>query len=302
MSDIIENNALTRRMFLFNLFAGTAGLTLMHPLLASAQQAAVGPKPFPFKLGLQSHVLHNLSLEEALMKTKTLGLTWWEGAPVHLPVTSDASKIASYRQMFHAHNVRLIGYGVVDFTSDEADARSKFQFARAMGVKTITASPRPEALPLLDRLTQEFNMDLGIHNAGPEDENWGTWQKVLDGMAGKNPRIGACDDTGQYLRGGSNPITAESKFGKRLYSIHLSSVLDGPNGTKTFTPIGTNGGLLDVVQLLRFLKEQNYRGILAISDEGHPDDPMPGLKQSVEAMQRCIHTVNNVMLAPEVIK
>lgn len=302
MNDSPETQPISRRMFLQNMIAGAAGVWLMSPLLAEAQQAAAAPKPYPFKLGLQSSSLRSFSLEQALNKTKTLGLTWWEGAPVHFPVTDDTSRIASYRQMLEDRGIKMIGYGVVDFTNDESDARSKFRFAKAMGVRTITASPKPDSLPLLDKLTQEFEINLGIHNGGPNDETWGTWQKVLDAMEGKNPRIGACDDTGQYLRGGSNPITAESKFDKRLYSIHLSSILEGPNNSKTFTPIGTNGGLLDVVQLLRFLKEHNYRGILAISDEGHPDDPMPGLKQSVEAMHRYITTVNTVTLTPGEIK
>src|SRR5207248_2956240 len=143
-----------------------------------------------------------------------------------------------------------------DFGNDESDARRKFQFAKSMGVETITASPKPDALPLLDKLTAEYGINIGIHNHGPEDEVWGDWQKILDAIQGLNIRVGACDDTGHYLRAEKNPITAAVKFGPRLYSIHMKAVEDGPGHVKSFVPIGTTGNLLDVVQLLRFLKEK----------------------------------------------
>ena len=164
-----------------------------------------------------------------------------------------------------------------------------------MGIKTLTAAPNPDALPLLDKLTQEYGVNIGIHNHGPDDNRWGDWQAILDAIQALNPRVGACDDTGHYLRASKNPITAAVKFGKRLHSVHVKAVAQGPNGTKPFVPIGTTGSLLDVVQLLRFLKEQEYPGILAIEEE-EPNNPMDLIGKSVEAMRRYITTVNTIRL------
>ena len=76
----------------------------------------------------------------------------------------------------------------------------------------------------------------------------------------------------------------------------MKTVELGPNGIKRFVPIGTTGALLDMVQLLRFLKEQKYLGILAIEEEEQPDNPVPLIAKSVEAVKRYINTVNTVML------
>jgi sugar phosphate isomerase/epimerase len=192
----------------------------------------------------------------------------------------------------------MISYGVLDFTNDESDARAKFEFAKAMGIKTLTAAPKPDALPLLDKLTQEYAINIGIHNHGPDDRQWGDWQAILDAEQGLNKRVGACDDTGHYLRADKNPITAATKFGKRLHSIHMKAIANGPNGMKAFVPIGTNGSLLDVVQLLRFLKEMEYPGILAIEEEEQPDNPTPLIGKSVDAMRRFITTANTIKLKP----
>ena len=145
---------------------------------------------------------------------------------------------------------------------------------------------------MLDKLTQEYDIDIGIHNHGPDDAQLGDWQAILAAVQGFNPRVGTCDDTGHYFRADKNPITAATKFGKRLHSIHLKAV----NSAKNFVPIGTNGSLLDVVQLLRFLKKMEYPGILAIEEEEQPDSPMAIIGKSVEAMRRFITTANTIRL------
>jgi len=296
----IDSAPMTRREAVGLVAVGAAAL-LLDSSGSQAYQTRVPAKPFPFKLGLQSYSLNKLSFEDALAKTKSLGIKWWEGFPGHVPMTDDSGKISSYQSALQAHGVRMISYGVVDFTTDESDARRKFQFAKAMGIETLTASPAPEALPMLDKLTKEFNVNIGIHNHGPEDKRWGDWQTILSSVRDFNPRVGACDDTGHYLMADKNPITAAVQFGPRLHSIHLKNVGVGPNHTKYFEPIGAVGGLFDVVQLLRFLKEKNYRGIMAIEEEEKPDDPVPGITKSVESMRRFINTVNNVALMPDKI-
>ena len=296
MSRLHETELLSRRTLLGRWMAGAAAVPMLTPLLAGARQTLVPVKPYPFKLGLQSYSLRNFALDDALAKTKALGLTWWEGYPGHIPMTDDPTKIAAYRQALQTHGVRMISYGVIDFTNDEADARKKFQFAKSMGIGTLTAAPKPDALPLLDKLTQEYGINIGIHNHGPDDQQWGDWQTILAAIKDLNVRVGACDDTGHYLRADKNPITAAVQFGKHLHSIHLKTVELGPNGTKRFVPIGTTGALLDAVQLLRFLKEHQYTGIMAIEEEEQPDNPTPLIAKSVEAMRRYIDTVNNVTL------
>src|SRR5690349_5092803 len=149
---------------------------------------------------------------------------------------------------------------------------------------------------MLDKLTQEYRVNIGIHNHGPEDAQWGDWQTILDAVQGLNRRVGACVDTGHYLRGDKNPITAAAKFGRRLHSIHMKAVVSGPGGQKSFVPIGTTGNLLDVVQLLRILRPMEYPGILAIEEEEQQSNPMPLIAKSVEAMRRYITTVNTIRL------
>ena len=123
-----EVNLQSRRAFL-----RTAGLSAAAALILGVQGEAQADKPpyGPFRMGVQSYTLRHFGLDEALQKTQDLNLGWWEGWDGHMPVTSDAAKIQEYKDKLKAHNIKMITYGVVGFSGDEADARKKFEIGRA---------------------------------------------------------------------------------------------------------------------------------------------------------------------------
>jgi sugar phosphate isomerase/epimerase len=278
---------LSRRAFLRNAALSATGLLLLPSLQALGQNGGKSLYSM-FRMGLQSYSLRNFPVDDALAKTQTLGLRWWEGYPEHFPITDDPKVIAEYQQKLKAHNIRMPTYGVVDFTNDEADARRKFNFAKSMGLRTFSASPQPDSLPLLDKLVQEYNVRIAIHNHGPGDNLYDTYEKVLAAIQGHDPRIGACLDTGHLLRSSETPETAVDKYGKRLYGLHLKNVKDGENGQKEFTEIGAPGGLLDTIGLFKALYRVQYQGLVSLEYEEHADNPMPYIQQCFDTLRRLL--------------
>ena len=276
----------TRRTFLNSIALGAAGVALLPYETAFAQESEAAYAPF--RMGMQSYSLRGYNAEEALAKTQELGLTWWEGFDAHFPITDDPKTLADYKDKLRAHDIRMVTYGVVDFRNNEAEARRKFEFAKAMGIDTLSAYPSPDSFPLLSVLTQEYKINIGIHNHGPGDALYDTIPKVWTALQGQSPRIGACVDTGHYLRSDQDPVAAVRKFGKRVYGVHLKDVKSGPNGEKQFTEIGK--GALDTVGLLRALKASHYssRGILSLEYEEHEEDPMPYIRECLSATRTAI--------------
>jgi sugar phosphate isomerase/epimerase len=290
----------TRRDFLRLSALGAAGLALLAPVGAAAgttdnpgadPQSRPSDPYAPFRVGLQSYSLRHFGLDDALAKTQALGLAYWEAYPEHMPITDDPKMIAEYKNKLNAHDIRLLAYGVVDFSKDEADARRKFAFAKAMNVPVLSARPQPDSFDLLDKLVAEYKIDIAIHNHGPGDDLYDNFDKTLKAIAGHNPRIGGCDDTGHFLRSNISPVAAAGQFGKRLYDVHLKAVKDGPNGTKEFTEIGVTGSLLDTLGLFQTLKKLQYRHLIAIEYEEHEDDPIPYIQQCLEATRRYLATM-----------
>ncbi len=224
----------------------------------------------PFSMGIQSYSLRSYNLDEALANTKRLGLHFWEAIHAHIPETNDPAKIKELLAKLRAADITLSAWGVQGFSADEGKARATFEFARLMGFKVISADPTPDSLPVLDKLLEEYkksNIVIAIHNHGP-GARYDKISSVSAALNGHHPRLGACVDTGHFLRSGEDPVEAVKTFGARTYDVHLKDV----KGKTQFTELGY--GDLRTVDLLKELLKLKYNGILALEYEEHEKDPL----------------------------
>src|ERR1700722_11243370 len=94
-----------------------SGLAVAGALTLGGRSALAGFTPDgpygPFKMGLQSYSLRNFKTEEALVKTKELGVHYWESYSAH--TNPDPAKAADYKSLAAASGVEVIGFGVSGF-------------------------------------------------------------------------------------------------------------------------------------------------------------------------------------------
>jgi sugar phosphate isomerase/epimerase len=279
-----DQEALSRRDFLRGTTA--AGLGLLTGLPALAQERE-GRSPYaPFRMGIQTYSLRAFKIEDACAKTQKLGLKFIEAFPNHLPQSDDPKVIASYKDLLKTYGLTLAAYGVVSFKNDEKAARREFDFAKAMGIETLTAYPTYDSLALLDGLAEEYKINIAIHNHGPGDDLYDKIEKFVKAVEGRSVRIGSCNDTGHYLRSDEDPVEATRKFGKRVYEIHLKDVKGGPGEQKEFTELGK--GRLDTVALLKTLRANRFRGVVALEYEEHEKDPIPYIEECLAVAREAV--------------
>jgi len=241
-------------------------------------------------MGLQSYSLRGYTrdrrpdLQKALAVTKELGLHFWESYTAHVPMTVDAARLSACRRELDAAGVTVVGYGVVPLTQDAAANRRIFEFAKAMGLQYLSASPAPGSFDLLDRLVEEFNVAVGIHNHGPGDR-YAKIETIAQAIKDHHPKIGCCIDTGHFLRSREDPVHAVEVFGQRIYGVHLKDVKDA----RTFTILGQ--GDLRTVDLLKALARNNYRYCLAIEYEEKPENPVDDIKACLAETRKAIAEV-----------
>lgn len=271
----------TRREFLRRAAVGTAALA-GSPVLASASQES----PYgPFKMGIQSYSLRGYRpLAEALEQTRRLGLRYWESWNVHLPATTDATQVNEAKSKLRAAGVQVLAYGVVGFGADAAKNRQLFEFAKLMGIQTLSADPTPEAFNQLDKLVEEFGINIAIHNHGPRSR-YDKLESVTEAIKGRQRRIGACVDTGHFLRSRVDPAKAIETIGDRVYGCHLKDVKDA----QTFTVLGK--GDLDLVGVLRALKKLKYNQVLALEYEEHPENPIAEIEECLAAVRAAVQKI-----------
>lgn len=267
-------NSLNRR----HLLAGAAALGASY----LTRSVAAAEKPYgPFRLGIQSYSLRGYGLDDALKHSQELGIHYWESYMAHIPLTTDAAEIATLKAKLKASGVKLMGHGVHAFGKDEAANRRIFEAAKAMGITTLSADPAPESFDQLDKLVEEFKINVAIHNHGPESR-WNKISSVVDAVKGRHKRIGACVDTGHFLRSSENPVDAIKQLGERVYGCHLKDV----KGANHFTILGQ--GDLDVVGVLRELKKLKFKEVLALEYEENPQNPISDIRQCLEAVKTAV--------------
>ena len=170
-----------------------------------------------------------------------------------------------------AAGVTVSGYGVVPLGKDSAANRRTFEFAKAARVQYLSADPDPDALDAIDRLIEQFDVAVGIHNHGP-GHRYAKIETIAKTIKDHHPKLGVCIDTGHFLHSKEDPVHAVEAFGTRVYGVHLKDVKDA----ETFTILGQ--GDLRTVDFLKALAKNKYSYLLAIEYEESPENPVADIK------------------------
>lgn len=282
-------------------------IALFTGILCTSAALAEDADPYGgFKMGIQSYSLRAFSVEEALEHSQKLGLKYWEAYPKHVPMSSLPAKVAEQKAMMSEAGITLSAYGVVSFDANETKARQAFDFAKAMGLKSISANPKKDdaTFDLLEKLVDEYQIPIAIHNHGP-GALYDKVDDVLEMVDGRHPLLGACVDTGHYLRSDEDPVEVIHKLGKRVFGVHFKDVRtihseeekerllkELPKNRanhlkkegKIFTILGE--GELNIVGTLRALREIGYTNPISLEYEENPENPLSDIELCLAAVRK----------------
>jgi inosose dehydratase len=169
---------------------------------------------------------------------------------------------------------------VVNLINDEAAVRQAFDNVRTAGMTMMTCKPLPEALPLVERFVQEYDIRLAIHNHGPEDEVYPSPYEALKRIEKLDPRIGLCIDVGHTMRAGADPAKAIRESAPRLFDMHIKDSTAAP-GVKKDIPTEVGRGQIDIEAVLQALLDVKYSGAVAFEYERFGVNSIAGLAESV---------------------
>lgn len=279
----------TRRRFLKLAAAAAASAPLVGiPVGLSAATA----NPYGgFPIGVQSYSLRNFNLHEALRHIHGLDVHYVELFSKHLNPEGSLEEIEQTRKACAAAGVAIRAHGVNAFGSDHEANRKTFDFARRAGIRNITADPSPDSFDSLDKLVDEYSIRVAIHNHGP-NHRYNKIEDVLKAVRGRNPLIGACVDTGHFIRGGEDPVKAVYELGDRVFAVHIKDdTFKNDPGSRNVVIGQAN---LDVVGLFRALKSIRFPsdGALSLEYEANPDNPVEEMRQCLAVAREAIAKIS----------
>ena len=273
--------ASNRRQFLVASSAMLAGASLTSSALAAKESG--------FKLGIQLYSLRGFDVDQALQHAADLGFAQVEFYSGMLATSASSDEIAAVRKKVADLGMSISAHGVNRLTKDAAANRKLFEFAKKLGIPTITADPDPDSFDNLNGLVKEFDIRVAIHNHGPR-HRYNKAVDVLTAIDGHDERIGACADLGHYIRSGQGATEVIRLLKGRLYGIHLKDFAEMQDKTEG---VILGKGHLDVEGVFRGLKAVGFPsdGAVSLEYEENPKDPIEDIRQCVAVAKKAMKAV-----------
>ncbi len=192
------------------------------------------------------------------------------------------------------YDITPVCWGVSGFSKNHDANKKLFDLGKALGLKSLSADPDPDSFDSLDKLCDEYKIAIAIHPHGPQPDKklhrWYSAEKIMEAVKDHNELIGSCLDTGHLIRAAQlgevlDPAKQVLVMGKRNFGLHLK---DHDNKRGTDVVFGKDGGVLDMVALLKALREVKFKGHLSIEYEAKADEPSEDVAACVEVFKESV--------------
>ena len=236
-----------------------------------------------FHVGIQSGSFRGTKgIERLIRRLRQVEVSCIELHPMHLGPESSELEIAEALALFESAGISVPSFGVIPLAPDAKRCRRVFEFAERLEVEAICADADPGAIEIIERLTEEFDIAVAIHAAGP-GERRSSLAAIREAIATRGEGIGICLDTGDLLRAGEDPVEAIRAAPERILGIHLKDVARAESGEWWDVVLGR--GLLRVDDLLAALSSFGFDGFIALEYDGDPKTPIPAIRESLRVVR-----------------
>jgi len=238
------------------------------------------------RLGIQSYCFRGFeSNEDVIRCLKECGVSTVELCCVHMDF-SDVSAFDGVIGLYADAGIDIVAIGVETMLSNETEERKRFEFMKKAGAEVMSIdfhpSSSPESWRTAERLAEEYDVRLGIHNHG--GHHWlGSSQMLEHVFANTNDRIGLCLDTAWALDSREDPVAMAERFGTRLYGVHVKDFVFDRARQPEDVVVGQ--GNLDLPAFLGTLEKVGFNGAMVLEYEGDVENPVPALTSCVNAVR-----------------
>ncbi len=279
-----------RRQFLqaAGVAAVGGGLAVARPSWLGAAEPEKGTphaEEIGWRVGCQAWSFNRYTFFEAVDRTASLGLKWIEAYPgqkishkhgdAEMGDKMTAGERGDVKKKLSDSGVTVVNFGVCPLTRNAAASRKTFEWAKEMGIETLVSEPSEDAMETLDQLAGEFEMNVAIHNHPKPSHYWNP-DTVLKAVEGRSKRIGACADTGHWVRSGLDAVECLTKLENRIISLHFKD-LNAKASDAHDVPWGT--GVANAQAMLAELYRQKFKGVFSIEYEYNWTSSLPDMAQ-----------------------
>jgi len=234
------------------------------------------------EVGVQVFTYREFTIEEICEELAGTGVTAMELMGTHLAPGASDDRVEATLERLDAAGIDVRGYYVGSFDGTELDvARRGFALADELGADYVSVDFPPEDTPIgeVADLAAEHNLLVGVHNHGP-GARYETVEDVLAVVEGTPDRIGACVDTGHFLRVDETSGDVIPRLGKRVHAVHVKDFVDAE------TEVVPGEGRLDIAELVDLLdRHTDLATPLTVEYEADFGDPTPAVTRTARRLR-----------------
>jgi sugar phosphate isomerase/epimerase len=249
-----------------------------------------------WKPGVQLWTFNTSSFYTAIKKADSCKLKYVEAFPGQVLQDGSNSEFGpkltaeerkAVKEFLHKKGITITSFGVV-VARTKKEWEQYFEFAADMKIPIIIAEPEWNQLNDVNRLAGAYNIQVAIHNHPAPDIYWHP-DSVVHALKG-HANIGVCADIGHWARSGLNPIDCIKKCGDKILVVHLKDVSEFGNPQAPDVLAGE--GVCNIPLVLQQLKNQRFKGVIAIEYDEKPDNNVKDIKQYVQFYHEHIEKLN----------
>jgi sugar phosphate isomerase/epimerase len=263
-------------------------IALLFSVCGATQGQATSLTPaeqLGWQMAIHERTFEKFTVYEAMDKTAALGLKYFSfAARVRLDDSSNTvatanlndEQIADIKKHLRAKNLTVVN-AYVPLPGNEANCRKEFEFAKKMGIDVLVGEPSADALDVVEKLCKEYNIKVAIHDH-PKASHSLYWnpEAVLAAIKGRGPLMGACADTGHWMRSGLDPVQCLKTLQGHVICLHFKD-LEKRELKSHDVPWGTGAG--NCKGMMEELQRQGFHGAFCVEYEYHFENSMPEVAQ-----------------------
>jgi sugar phosphate isomerase/epimerase len=186
-----------------------------------------------------------------------------ELSPAQIPSPDAVDALAARLKSVH---MDVVSIGPVDLTASENDDRKIFSAGKQLKIKTIVANTTDDSLDLLDRLANEYSINVAILNVSKPAA------ALLGDISGHSSRLGICADVAGWQQAGYLPFHRAQVLHGHILEVRFADLPDQPGS-----------------DLLAQLKADGFQGICAVGCKTSQGvDPTPDFIRNVNAFSNLV--------------
>ena len=281
-----------REMLRGSLALGGAALFAPHLFAAVAvPEDRKFTEQLGWKIGPQIYSFNRFPFDEAIKLVAACGATSFEqytgqkisrdininvGPDLLKPENKDALK--KVKDLLAEAGCKMHAVGVCG--SGKAD----FDFAAEFEIPLLNTEPdfdkNPGVIAEVSKRAEEYKINVGLHNHPKPSRYWDP-DVVLVQLKDASPRVGACCDTGHWLRSGLNPLECIKKLKGHITGFHIKDLKKSGNGYDANCVMGQ--GEVGIAEILKEVATYNIKDLpFSIEFEADWDKNQPSVAECVK--------------------